>query len=48
MQFALLAGSAVSLSALSGVPNVVVAHAGLNGVLQQEFRLDLIHSIALI
>ena len=37
MQFTLLAGSAVSLSALPGVPNVVVAHAGLNCVLLQKF-----------
>ena len=37
MQFTLLAGSAVSLSTLPGVPNVVVAHAGLNCVLLQKF-----------
>jgi hypothetical protein len=37
MQFALLAGFAMSLSTLPGVPNVVVAHDGLNCVLLQKF-----------
>ena len=37
VHFTLLAGLAVSPSALSRVPNVVVAHAGLICVLLQEF-----------